>query len=392
MVTHQCYHRPSDVPVILSPGVIMSTLTADDLTERGIAAFKSGDKRTAVDLLYQATQADPANQRAWLWLAGAVPSPEGRRTCLEHVITIAPASPLAEKARAGLSQLGISIGADTQIATPPTQPILSVASATVSPESPLASRLALAAAKAETPSWTTPPPPGVAPLSLPTAPPLAPLHETLPPPIPAPAAETPTDTNLTIPPAPPPGTAPAPRGNSGPWVDIVVMMLLCTCLGWLIGGGVLPEFWAITIITSVILFGLPCAIIHHGKGRAPLLGFLVGSGLGIIGLLIVALSKPDQRQIEADQMASGELRRCPSCSELVRREAKICRFCQRDLPADAAPTRPARRSSGRGELFAGAAAALVLLFLSLYLSAFTNYSYSVSKTNIEATIEAELAR
>jgi hypothetical protein len=86
----------------------MTTMTVDDLTERGINAFKHGDKRGAAELLYQATKADPANQRAWLWLAGTVPTTEGRRICLEHVIAIASDSPLARQAIAGLTELTAS--------------------------------------------------------------------------------------------------------------------------------------------------------------------------------------------------------------------------------------------------------------------------------------------
>ena len=48
----------------------------------------------------------------------------------------------------------------------------------------------------------------------------------------------------------------------------------------------------------------------------------------------------------ADEIADG-MRKCPFCAEIIRREAKICRFCQRDLPlGDAAEDRSAANDDG----------------------------------------------
>lgn len=42
----------------------------------------------------------------------------------------------------------------------------------------------------------------------------------------------------------------------------------------------------------------------------------------------------------ADEILEG-MRKCPFCAEIIRSEAKICRFCQRDLPAEPSEDSPA---------------------------------------------------
>jgi hypothetical protein len=34
----------------------------------------------------------------------------------------------------------------------------------------------------------------------------------------------------------------------------------------------------------------------------------------------------------AESFVISALRKCPFCAEMVKKEAKVCRFCQRDLP------------------------------------------------------------
>ena len=52
----------------------------------------------------------------------------------------------------------------------------------------------------------------------------------------------------------------------------------------------------------------------------------------VVGLLAVAAAVPNRVKAEELRISAGDERKCPSCAELVKREAKICRFCQRELP------------------------------------------------------------
>ncbi len=44
---------------------------------------------------------------------------------------------------------------------------------------------------------------------------------------------------------------------------------------------------------------------------------------------IQALAKPIQGNIEREQLAQG-MKKCPYCAELIKAEARICRYCGRD--------------------------------------------------------------
>lgn len=57
----------------------------------------------------------------------------------------------------------------------------------------------------------------------------------------------------------------------------------------------------------------------------------------LIGLLAAAIATPNQPRLEAAQISAGAMRKCPHCAEPVRAEAKICRYCQHELPPHTSP-------------------------------------------------------
>ncbi len=70
---------------------------ANALVAEGIAAYKAGDRLRARQILTEATQIDPRNETAWLWLAAAHDDPAFRRICLQKVLLINPNNAGAQK-------------------------------------------------------------------------------------------------------------------------------------------------------------------------------------------------------------------------------------------------------------------------------------------------------
>ncbi len=83
----------------------------DELMQWGIEACKSGRKAEARALLRQVIRQDHGNEKAWLWLSDAVETDKEREDCLQHVLSINPASDIARKGLDLLSQRGSLIGA-----------------------------------------------------------------------------------------------------------------------------------------------------------------------------------------------------------------------------------------------------------------------------------------
>ncbi|HSY51406.1 MAG TPA: hypothetical protein VLC46_21560 [Thermoanaerobaculia bacterium] len=105
-------------------------------------------------------------------------------------------------------------------------------------------------------------------------------------------------------------------------------------------------------MTELLILNVICAIIgamilspYNKEG----LGAVAGVVLGPVGVIAALVEKGRLRRIEenqhhAEQMrvlvaqqrpesdADDDRRACPYCAESVKRAARVCRFCSRDIP------------------------------------------------------------
>ena len=81
------------------------------------------------------------------------------------------------------------------------------------------------------------------------------------------------------------------------------------------------------ILLLALALGLIPAFIAHKKGRSFFGFWIYGAPILIVALPHAILAKPDQARLEARMLSDGASRKCPQCAEIIKREARICRYC-----------------------------------------------------------------
>ena len=91
--------------------------------------------------------------------------------------------------------------------------------------------------------------------------------------------------------------------------------------------------WVFSAVLSYILLCILVGIWSRSKGGSFGGGFTYALFLTpLIAGLIVGLSAPVVEELEQRALDSGKMKKCPSCGEVVRAEARKCRFCGDALP------------------------------------------------------------
>lgn len=86
------------------------------------------------------------------------------------------------------------------------------------------------------------------------------------------------------------------------------------------------------LILAMMLAVIPGGI-AHSKGHSFFAFWLFGVLLLVVALPVAITLKNHRPTLDRRAMAHGGGVRCPYCAEIIRPQAKVCRFCGRDQPS-----------------------------------------------------------
>ena len=93
------------------------------------------------------------------------------------------------------------------------------------------------------------------------------------------------------------------------------------------------ELIWLVLVANGLIFGFFCSYLAGQKGKESTTWFWLGFVFNILALLVL-VGLPSKLATTTVTPPTNDTRACPHCAERIKLEAKICRFCQREVATD----------------------------------------------------------
>ena len=81
---------------------------------------------------------------------------------------------------------------------------------------------------------------------------------------------------------------------------------------------------------NLAVLAIAVGALARNKGSSFVVALVVSLS-PLVGLVAALIDKPNVKTLEAEKLRTGNFKECPSCAEIIKIEAKACRYCGREV-------------------------------------------------------------